>query len=198
MPKIVDHSLKKLKIAEATWRVVKNLGIKGASVRNIAHESGLSLGALRHYFPDQQDLLIFAMEVVKDRVTARIRQIGLMELEPVPKVLRCLLEMVPASEDSRAEMEVWFEFTFYMKKLHPAVFDAQHDGIYDGIERLLAFLENEGVLKKGLNRQIEAERLYALLDGLALHMLLDEKRLTKEHAQLVLERHLGDITGDLS
>ncbi len=193
MPKIVDHSERKLKIAEATWRVVKQRGIKGVSVRNIAQETGLSPGALRHYFPDQDQLLVFVMQVVKDRVTARIQQVYQLELPPVKKVLGILLEMIPTDEERRTEMEVWFEFTFHMKKANPDAFDAQHDGIYEGVGRLLAYLKREGKLREELNLELEAERLYAVLDGLALHMLLDSARLDSQRARDVLEQHLASI-----
>ncbi|MFM9329982.1 TetR/AcrR family transcriptional regulator [Paenibacillus mesotrionivorans] len=193
MPKIVDHSERKLEIAEATWRVVKQKGIKGVSVRNIAQESGLSPGALRHYFPDQEQLLVFVMQVVKDRVSARIQQVYQMELPPVRKVLSILLEMVPTDEERRTEMEVWFEFTFHMKKTNPDAFDSQHDGIYQGMVRLLAYLEREGKMRESLDLDLEAERLYAVLDGLALHMLLDRARLDSRRARQVLEQHLASI-----
>lgn len=193
MPKIVDHSARKLEIAEATWRVVKQKGIKGVSVRNIAQESGLSPGALRHYFPEQNNLLVFVMQVVKDRVTARVRQVQQMNLPPVQKVLGILLEMVPTDEERRAEMEVWLEFTIQMKKEKPSAFDSKQDGIYEGVAGLLLYLEREGALREGLDRELEAERLYAVLDGLALHMLLDEARLDSARARQVLELHLASI-----
>lgn len=193
MPKIVDHDAKKQEIAEATWRVIREKGIKGASVRNIAQESGVSLGALRHYFPTQDDLLVFAMQVVKERVTARIRQLDLRGLPPIVSVLRILMELVPGDEERRLEMEVWFEFTFHMKKWNPAAFDAQHDGIREVTERLLRQLAEEGVLLETLDVLLEAEKLYALLDGLALHMLLEPDRLTNRRVQQVLESYLTSL-----
>ena len=48
MPKIVNHTLQKEKIAKATWSVIRKVGMDKASVRNIAEEAGLSVGALRY------------------------------------------------------------------------------------------------------------------------------------------------------
>ncbi|MNN61187.1 hypothetical protein D3C81_1764120 [compost metagenome] len=59
--------------------------------------------------------------------------------------------------------------------------------------RLLAYLEREGKLREELNLDLEAERLYAVLDGLALHMLLDRARLDSRRARQVLEKHLASI-----
>ncbi|MBY6274089.1 MAG: TetR family transcriptional regulator, partial [Bacillaceae bacterium] len=60
MPKIVDHEQRKERIAEACWRVILKRGMKGATVRNIAKEAGLSPGSLRHYFSSQGDLYLYA------------------------------------------------------------------------------------------------------------------------------------------
>lgn len=72
MPKIVDHDKRKIEIAEATWKVIVEEGIEQATVRKIAQATGLSVGALRHYFASQSDLLRFSMELVSERVIERI------------------------------------------------------------------------------------------------------------------------------
>jgi len=72
MPKIVDHAARREEIAEALWRVVRRDGIRAASVRTIAAEAGWSAGAVRYYFPDQDGLLSFAMDLVSRRVTERV------------------------------------------------------------------------------------------------------------------------------
>lgn len=87
--------------------------MEGATVRNIAKEAGLSLGALRHYFSTQDDLLIYAMELVKERARARIDAIAMQELPPKEKVVRILLQLLPTTDETMAEMKVWFAFTAY-------------------------------------------------------------------------------------
>lgn len=74
MPKQIDHEKRRKEIAEATWRVILERGMEGASARNIAKEAGLSLGALRHYFSTQDELLVFAMKLVQEKVMARYRE----------------------------------------------------------------------------------------------------------------------------
>ncbi|TWH27610.1 TetR family transcriptional regulator [Bacillus subtilis J22] len=108
MPKQIDHEKRRKQIAEATWRVILERGMEGASARNIAKEAGLSLGALRHYFSTQDELLAFAMKLVQEKVTARIKDIAVRDLLPKKKVLQILLEMVPTNEETIREMEVWF------------------------------------------------------------------------------------------
>jgi len=192
MPKIVDHTERKTHIAEATWRVIMKQGMEGASVRNIANEAGLSLGALRHYFSTQQELLAFAMNLVKDRAAARIHTVAMQDLPPKDKVIKMLLELLPTDDHKMAEMEVWFAFTFHRKQSGER-FDAQHDGILVITSYMLDYLDEHHLLNKELDKQLESERLYGLLDGLALHALLEPGRLGRERIVRVLTYHIDSI-----
>ncbi|MBW4082272.1 TetR/AcrR family transcriptional regulator [Paenibacillus sp. S150] len=192
MPKIVDHSERKSHIAEATWRVIMNQGMKGATVRKIAQEAGVSLGALRHYFSSQHELLAFAMNLVKERVNARIAAILGLGLPPKEKVTRVLLELIPVDDTTMAEMEVWFAFVFHLKYADEEYAEL-NDEIYPGIRRLVDYLDRQGVLRQDLDKDNEAERLYALVDGLALHAMLEPERLDKQRIICVLTGHMNAI-----
>lgn len=161
-------------------------------MRNIAAEAGLSLGALRHYFTTQEELLAYAMKLVKERASERINAIIAMDLPPKRKLLRILLEIVPVNETTTAEMEVWFAFTFYHRR-KPESFEAKHDGVYDGMKKLIDFLTAHRLLRPGLDAEIETETLYAIVDGIAMHALLEPERVTKERVERVLTRYLDDI-----
>jgi AcrR family transcriptional regulator len=191
MPKIVDHEERREQIAEAAWRVILKQGMKGATVRNIAKEAGLSLGALRHYFSTQDELIFFAMNLVKERVTARINLIAAQDLPPKQRVYNILLELVPVDEQKLAEMEVWYAFTFHVKYMNSA--SELDDGIYPGMVRLIEYLDASGLLREGLDKEIEAERLYAVVNGTALHALLEPGRLRYERVAQVLKQHLDSI-----
>ncbi|WP_299090859.1 TetR/AcrR family transcriptional regulator [uncultured Metabacillus sp.] len=192
MPKIVDHEWRKKLIAEASWRVILERGMEGATVRNIAKEAGLSLGALRHYFSTQDELLIFAMNLVIERVTERINKIAVQELPPKEKILKIILEMVPTNDESMAEMEVWFAFTAYAR--HRKGFDAHYDGLLTGMQRLIDSMEQYQLLKENVDKSIEVERLYALVDGIALHAMLDPKRLNRDRIYKLFVYHLNSIS----
>ncbi|MGV3464598.1 MAG: TetR/AcrR family transcriptional regulator [Heyndrickxia sp.] len=195
MPKKVDHDLRKKQIAEASWRVILEQGMEGATVRNIAKEAGFSLGALRHYFSTQDELLEFAMHLVIERVTERINKIALKELSPKEKILQILLEIVPTDSEKMAEMDVWFAFVGYARHKKD-VFNAQHDGIYDGIRTLINYLDQANLLRKNLNTELEMERLYSLVDGTSMHALLDPKRLDKDRIYKLFIYHLNSICID--
>ena len=192
MPKIVDHEERRKQIAEATWRVIFNQGMKGATVRNIAQEAGLSLGALRHYFSTQDELLSFAMRLVKERATQRIQDIAMREMSPKEKMVQILLELVPVDEQRMAEMEVWFAFTFH-QKYETISQNELHQGFFPELERSLEYLAHHGLLREGLDLELEAEKLYAIIDGIALHALLESQRLRPERIIRVLTSHIQSI-----
>ncbi|MGM9989031.1 MAG: TetR/AcrR family transcriptional regulator [Bacillaceae bacterium] len=195
MPKIVDHDIRKQQIAKATWRVIFKMGMEGATVRNIAKEANLSLGAVRHYFPTQDELLIYAMELVKEKAQNRIKMIVTQDFSPKEKVMKILQELIPTNEDTLAEMDVWLAFTIYFKQ-KKELYTPQHDDIYFVIQNLLDYLQQFGLLKSTIDKEIETEKLYAIIDGLALHALLDSKRVNKPLILAVITNYVDSICKD--
>src|SRR5690554_7656086 len=112
MPKIVDHEKRKIKIAEATWKVIVEEGIENATVRKIAQASNLSVGALRHYFSSQTELLRFSMELVSNRVMERVeaRRNSVDQLS-FELLTEGVSEVLPIDEERKIEMEVWLAFS---------------------------------------------------------------------------------------
>ena len=109
MPRQLDTDARRRELGEAAWRVIRRDGLEHASVRNVAAEAGLSAGSLRHVFPSQSELLGFALELVGERVAARIAALD-GSGEARAAVERVLAEIVPLDPDRRAEFEVWLAF----------------------------------------------------------------------------------------
>ncbi|MBP1914587.1 TetR/AcrR family transcriptional regulator [Lederbergia galactosidilytica] len=195
MPKIVDHEKRRKQIAKATWKVILEQGMEGATVRNIAQEAGLSLGALRYYFSTQDELFVYAMKLVKANAAERINKIIASELPPFDKVMAILLEVVPIDPETMAEMEVWFAYVFYTRHKED-VLAAKKDEIFKGMRSLLLYLQQQQVLLAELDIEMETERLYALIDGLALHVLLESQRMDKERIVKVIQYHMEKICID--
>ncbi|MFS0576051.1 TetR/AcrR family transcriptional regulator [Sporosarcina sp. 179-K 3D1 HS] len=192
MPKIVDHEKRREQIAKAMWRVILDKGMEGATVRNIAEEAGLSLGALRHYFSNQDDLLVYAMTLVQERATARIETVVTKNLPPKEMVIAVLLEIVPVTAETRAEMEVWFSFMAHIQHRKDTL-AIPEDMILEGVRKLLGHLAASGVLKEGLDFELEIERLYSLIDGIAIHAFFEPERLTSEHVIATIRYHIDSI-----
>ncbi|GAA1603362.1 MULTISPECIES: TetR/AcrR family transcriptional regulator [Kribbella] len=197
MPKIVDHATRREEIAEALWRVVRRDGIRSASVRTIAAEAGWSAGAVRYYFPDQDGLLSFAMDLVSRRVTERISAIDAKGSVP-SIVLRYLDEVLPLDEERRAEFDIWLAFMAQAQAetgagtLH-AHTDTVHNQLRELCASLVRALSDAGLLKDGLDVRRETERLHALLDGLALHAAIQPERTTPTRVRQLMRQHVESL-----
>ncbi|MFG1816098.1 TetR/AcrR family transcriptional regulator [Kribbella sp. NPDC049174] len=197
MPKIVDHEARREEIAEALWRVVRQDGIRAASVRTIAAEAGWSAGAVRYYFPDQAGLLSFAMDLVSRRVTERISALQPTGDAPTA-VLRYLEEVIPLDAERRAEFDIWMSFMAQAQAESGAGdlrehVDKVHDDLRGLCEMLLEALAKDGVLRDGTDLRREVERLHALIDGLALHASFQPGRTTPARVRQILRHHLDGL-----
>ncbi len=193
MPKLVDPAERRKDLAEAVWRVVRRDGLDRASVRNVAHEAGLSMGSLRHYFGTQSDLLIFAMRLVIERINRRVVALDLPE-DPRQAAERVLAELLPLDAERRAENEVWLAFTAraLVDPALRALRDEGYDLLRDVCHRLVRELAGSG--PPGLDVDLQTDRLFALLDGLAVHAAMRPAEATPDRLTAVLSRHLDDLT----
>ena len=195
MPKVVDSDARRTELAEAVWRVIRRDGLDHASVRNVAREAGLSMGSLRHYFGSQTELLAFAMRLVTQRARGRMEALDLSSCGPRRAVEMMLSEVLPLDAERRAEAEVWLALTG--KALVDPTLHALRDEAYDGLrelcERSIRALADGGEAAPGLDVDLETERLYAVLDGLAVHTVIRPQRAPAETVTAVLVRHLDGL-----
>jgi AcrR family transcriptional regulator len=192
MPKIVDHEQRRRELAEAVWRVIRRHGVDGASVRTVAQEAGWSAGALRHYFGTQSELLGFAIELAAERIRERVDALELAD-DPRRAVEQLLSELLPLDDERRSEAEVWLAFT--ARSLIDPQLQVRHAEIDDELRAACVRAVEMLGLPPGRRRGLEAERLHALLDGLALHGAMRPERLPPRRIAAVLRRHLDALEG---
>jgi AcrR family transcriptional regulator len=188
MPRLVDHEQRREELAAALWRLVLRDGIEAASVRRVAAEAGWSTGSLRHYFGTQPELLAFAMELVMQRVSERVAAIA---REPDRRALaeRLLHEVLPLDAERHAEMQVWLAFTA-RSFVEPALRELR-DRAHAGLRSLCRAAAD---LLAAPYPEREAERLHALIDGLALHAVLDPATTTPARQVELLAAELDALS----
>lgn len=191
MPKVVDPVERRQEVATAVWRVVRRDGLDRASVRNVAAEAGLSMGSLRHYFGTQSELLNFTLRMVIDRVEARIAAVG-DEGGPRRRAERVLAEVLPLDAERAAENQVWL--AFHARAMVDPELRAQCEQAYDALRAGCRLLVAE--LAPGADVDLEAGRLHALVDGLAVQAATRPDLVTPAHLRAVLIRHLDDLGDD--
>lgn len=140
----VSRELRKSRLAEATWRVILEQGIGAVSVRAVAAEAGVAVGALRHLFPTQSGLLDFSAELMLERATARIAALGPAS-DDIEFAMNVIQEVLPLTEQTRRE----FEINIALLAETPAnpelavIRDRAHRELYDLFTRIATTLRRE-------------------------------------------------------
>jgi len=109
VPKIVDHDQRRLELVDATWRIIAQHGIEGATMREIALEAGFANGALKPYFPTKDELITFAFSHVFNQTNQRIADTsaGKVGLEALRAFCQ---EVLPLDEDRIYEARIVIPF----------------------------------------------------------------------------------------
>jgi len=194
VPKIVDHDHKRKIIVEAAWNIIEKEGIEKASIRRIASEAGMSTGALRHYFSNQDELLLFIMEYFLARGKERSENKSWSK-NPLIAVQETLLELVPVDRDKQTETSVWLVFA--IRSLTSVALNTKKDELTEGeyilMEALLEILIKAGYVNKDINIEIEKLRLSVVIEGLSIHALLRPDIFTIEKTEQIITHHLNEL-----
>lgn len=176
------------------WRIISRDGLEQVSVRNVAREAGLSMGSLRHYFASQSQVLAFAMTLVGDRVG---RRLAALEQRGTAReqAERALHELLPLDQERRTEAQVWLAFTTRalvdpaLAQLHQQTYDALEQLCYSIVQLLLGTTTAPADDRVA----VEADRLYAVIDGLTLHTLTRPERAHAQQLVAVVGAHLDAL-----
>jgi len=109
MPKQVDHEERRRQIAAAVLRLVTTRGVEAASLRTVAREAGVSMGAVQHYFTTKDEMLRFALAYGNTLLAERATRL-MAELKPATsrEMFRLFFVLLlPLDEDGRAGARLW-------------------------------------------------------------------------------------------
>ncbi|AZB42668.1 TetR family transcriptional regulator [Bacillus sp. FJAT-42376] len=194
MPKFVDHEKQKEKIAEAVWRIVARDGMEQVSVRNVAEEAGFSPGSMRHYFSTQSELILFTMKSISEKIRKRAEG-AVFTGNHLEDMAMLLEEALPLNGERRTETEVWFAFivkAFTDKVLAPLSSEI-YDELKKGVTLIITGLIQLGMAKDDLDEEMEIERLFALIDGIAIHGVIRPEDCDPEKMSRIVRHHLKSL-----
>ncbi|MFD2766801.1 TetR/AcrR family transcriptional regulator [Micromonospora eburnea] len=176
MPKRVDHRERRTLIADALMRVAAEHGLEAVSLRHVAAEAGVSSGMVQHYFRTKDEMMAFALSVVREHSEARVGQaVAALGPDPSPRTLlrTMLAELLPLDESRRADGRVALAFLAYTA-VRPAVAAALHRETAE----LLAFIAGQiraaqvaGTARAGVDPDRAAVALLAVMEGLGVYLL---------------------------
>ncbi|MFU8852987.1 TetR/AcrR family transcriptional regulator [Micromonospora sp. SL1-18] len=176
MPKRVDHRERRTLIADALMRVAAERGLEAVSLRHVAAEAGVSSGMVQHYFRTKDEMMTFALSVVRERGEARVtRAVAALGDDPSPRTLlrTMLAELLPLDDARLADGRVALAFLAYT-----AVRPAIAAGLHRDTAELLAFIAGQiraaqaaGSAEAPVAPEQAAVALLAVLEGLGVYLL---------------------------
>ena len=194
MPKEVDHPARRRELADAACRVIARNGLSATTLADVAEESGWSIGSIRYYFPNKDELVAAALWRAGERVDEQIRRrtAGGMTMNDLRIAA---LELLPL-DDERREMYLVYLAFLAQAAVVPDLATAAEGAaqrLQEPLAARIAHLVKAGELPAHLDAEHEAARLRVLLDGLRLQLLTTPRHTSSEWALAVLDDHLAAL-----
>lgn len=173
-------------LLDAALRAFARAGYEAATVRDIAAEAGVAPGLLYHYFPSKEAVL----QALFERSGALVMA-AFAEVAAIPAPAERLAALVRVSARLVREHEDFWRVSYGVRFQHAVV-----AGLAEGIAAQSAlYLELFAALLGELGRPepaLEARLLFAALDGVFQHYVLDPQRYPLD---LVIERVIAQHGG---
>ncbi len=186
MPKVVDVDQRRIELADAAARVIARSGIDGASLREVAAEAGWTTGALVHYFANKQELLAFTLQTSLAR--RRSRHADHASLSPREALHAILRSALPITPETTLHWIVTLAFAA-QSSADRDLADIQREAYLDFRDAVSALVAGERRARGAADR--EAERLIALVNGIALQALFAPDLWTEQRQVDALEAGLA-------
>jgi AcrR family transcriptional regulator len=194
VPKEVDHPARRRELADAACRVIARHGLSGTTLAQVAEESGWSIGSIRYYFPNKDELVTSALWRMAERIDDRIRRRTAGGMT-VADLRAAAVELLPLDASRREEARVHLAF-MAQAAVVPALADAAEGAaqlLQEPLARRIAHAVQAGELPAHLDAEHEAARLRLLFDGLAVQLVTTPQRSTTKWALAILDEHLAAL-----
>lgn len=191
MPKKVDRQKRRTLIADALMRVAADQGLEAVSLRHVAAEAGVSAGMVQHYFRTKDEMMSFALAVVRDRSQIRVTEaVARLGDHPAPRLLlrTMITALLPLDEQTRDDGRVALGFLAYtaVRPAAAASLREENAQMVDFVARMIP----------SPNAEAAAAGLLALMEGLGIYLL--GGHLTAEQALNALDAHLDLVFSSLT
>ena len=158
------RAARRREIADSALLILKKQGCGQTTLRDIAAQSGLSLGLIHYYFDSREDLLIYCVGHYKEAFVAKLQGTMNAHLASRQDLRRAVCEGLVDAIDSHDDMHVlWYEICSL------AQFDSAFVPMVQEIEELM-----QAQLEPLLNTPddpVQRAGLYARLDGVFRYLL---------------------------
>lgn len=189
MPREADRRERRELLADALMRLAAARGLEAVSLRHVAAEAGVSTGMVQHHFRTKDQMMLFALDTVMDRIRAR-SEAAAVAATPRDLVRGLLLEVLPLDETRRLENHVVIAFLAYA-----AVKPSLSASLRLAAAQMRDFLGDQlrAAGRDDVDTDHAAAGLLALVDGLGMQLL--SRQFTEEDAVTALDTQLALLFG---
>ncbi len=173
MPKIVDHETRREDIARAAFRVIRRKGVAKATIRDIARESGSSVGAVIHYIPSKDHIFLQAAEYSSVVIRGKMEHAE-HEHEGIDALRHVLYEGLPLDDEMIGHWKIWFGF-WQLSETSELIRAATHDRYDESYRRygkLIKAAQKAGDVPADLNVAEATAALICQMDGIGVHAMI--------------------------
>jgi AcrR family transcriptional regulator len=180
MPKQVDYEARRRHIAEAVCELIDRHGPEGATLRDVAQQAGVSMGAVQRCFATKDEMLVFALRHITERVTEQ----GNAEIDAsaapesavtlLTATLRTLALIEPGQQ---RDARIMTGFTAHATASPPLaeILREAHAKTRDLLAWLIRYGQQTGEFRGDLDANLEAETLLPLVEGLTTLALVGHR-----------------------
>lgn len=190
MPKVVDHGQRRADIAAAACDAIAERGMDAVTLGDIAGAAGCTTGAVTHYFPNKDEVLLAALGHAASQTAGRIHARVTRDPTDLQGVLE---ETLPLDGPRRAEWRVWVDF--WARAAHDERLGREQEARYRNWHRSLVAVLEQAVPAgmRGRDADAVAHDLMALVDGIGIRALIDPHVWTPAYQRDALRRYLAGI-----
>ncbi|NEP47580.1 MAG: TetR family transcriptional regulator [Moorea sp. SIO3C2] len=185
---------RRLEVSEAAWRVIVREGLDRTSMRAIAQELGCTTGVVTHHFRDKQELILFALNQVTQRLQ-KTMQAATEQAKGVDRLVEMLSAFLPLDTERQDILKVWVAFLGYAIGRESLMAEHQQSAaqLRQLIIQELKALQSTKLIRANIEPELEANALLALVNGVSLDSLIQAKRLSPDQQQIVIRRYVKEL-----
>lgn len=189
MPKKVDHEKRRMEIAKAAFRVIGRKGVARATIRDIAQETGYSVGAIVHYITSRDHILLQAAEYSTLTIRARMEKAEANH-SGIEALRQVVYQGLPASREMIGHWKIWFGF-WELAETSEMIRDVLHDRYaesYRRYGRLIRAAQKNGDIAGAVGVADATASLICQMDGIGAHVLISGCRLSAGRQRRQIDR----------
>jgi AcrR family transcriptional regulator len=184
-------------ILDAACEAIAERGFAAVRISDVAAKANTSTGTVHYYFDNRRDVLRQALRFAFEQSLSRqLEELG--RLRSPRRRLERLIELnLPHADEVTQEWIVWMEF--WLEAVHHPEMRPMNEELYGRWRKVVGDIIVAGQAAGDFRQDADAEglanRFVALMDGLAIQVLLHSPQMTVAK----MRRVLGDfVASDLS